>query len=265
MAILVRDKKVLDKSSLEKHFHNKELYRYVVLKGNEYKEGFLTQIGNVLIIDTDKLMSRYVTINFYALNVLFKVEEVGFMGGKDGCKFRNQDYIDGKTYFHNHNPITFINNTNDYVILSNIDTVKEVIGDIRLELVDSGVLGVNFKNKNVIIRDSKKMMECSNQYKKFMKHPQYCLCDSIGYSQDDLPQIIINYGVNGNDGEHLYDLLSDDLVYSLKFINKEVFFIKNPQKNTYRISNDCKEKFIDWKLNDPIKMEDGGTLYLKTE
>lgn len=257
MAILVRDK-----NTFTNHLHNEELYKFIHLEEKEYERGLLTKVDEKLIIDVDKVKPKFIHINFNAYNEVFGIEKVEFIGTKDYIHFK-QSHFSGRTYISK--PTTFINKDNNYIKMSYMDNVKEISGEIRLDLNASGSIGMNPKYKKITIGNTQRIVDSSNEYKRIMEYPQYCLYDGVGYYPHNLLSSITEYPVNDNSNEFLYDILVEDLVYSFKFINKEVFFIKNPKGNKYLISNDCKEKFIDWKLDKPIKMKDGGLLYIKTE
>ena len=257
MAILVRDK-----NTFTNHLHDEKLYNFIHLEKGEYETGLLTKVDEKLIVDVDKVKPKFVHINFNAYNEVFGIEKVEFIGTKDYIHFK-QSHFSGRTYISK--PTSFINKDNNYIKISYMDNVKEISGKIRLDLNTTGSIGMNPKYKKITIGNTQRIIDSSNEYKRIMEYPQYCLYDGVGYYPGNILPSLTEYPVNDNSNEFLYDILVEDLVYSFKFINKEVFFIKNPKGNKYLISNDRKEKFIDWKLDKPIKMKDGSLLNIKTE
>ena len=169
MAILVRDK-----NTFTNHLHDEKLYNFIHLEKGEYETGLLTKVDEALIIDVDKVKPKFVHINFNAYNEVFGIEKVEFIGTKGYIHFK-QSHFSGKTY--NSKPTTFINKDNNYINMSYMDNVKEISGKIRLDLNASGSIGMNPKYKKITIGNTQRIIDSSNEYKRIMEYPQYCLYD----------------------------------------------------------------------------------------
>ena len=258
MAILIRDK-----NSFDKHIHNAALYKFIKLKGEEYQEDLLTQQGNTLIIDVGKLNKSFVLINFYAYNVEFGIDTVEFVGKQKYLHFHTNSYTDDVGYDYRAQPMTFIYKEEEYLEISDIKEVKKIIGNIRLTLEFSGLVSINYNPDKLIIKYPRKITTFSNILKKKMDHPQYTMQMYKNYL-GDMYRILTKYDINnGKSNKHLYDILSEDLVYSFRFNDREVYFIKNPTKTQYKVTNGKLDSLWTWELRSPYKMPDGGLLYIK--
>ena len=260
MAILVKDK-----TSFHKHLYNQALYKFVELKDNEYETELLTQLDKKLIIDTNKLKKGFVSINFYAYNVEFGIDTVEFIGKQKYLHFFTHGYTDDIGYDYRAQPMTFIYKEEEFLEISNIKEVKKMVGNIRLELVFSNIVDIKYDSKKILMREPRKITTYSNLYKKKMEHPQYCIYEGSLHYQNNLYQILTKYGINSKSNKHLYDILSEDLVYSFKFVDKEVYFIKNPTQKEYKVTNGRLASLWTWKLDNSTtyKMEDESLLYIK--
>lgn len=260
MAILIKDK-----PSFNKHLYNQALYKFVHLSEKEYESGLLLQQDEKLIIDINKLKKGFVPINFYAFNVEFGIDTVEFIGKQKYLHFYTHSYTDDVGYDYRAQPMTFIYKEEEYLEISDIKEVKKVVGNIRLGLEYSNIVDIKYDSKKIVMREPRKITTYSNLLKKKMEHPQYCIYEGSLHYLNNLYQLLIKYGINSKSDKHLYDILSEDLVYSFKFIDKEVYFIKNPTKKEYKVTNGRLASLWTWRLDNSTtyKMEDGSLLYIK--
>lgn len=261
MAILIRDK-----TSFNKHLQNQALYKFVELKDEEYESGLLLQQDKKLIIDVSKLKKGFVPINFYAFNVEFGIDTVEFIGKQKYLHFFTHSYTDDVGYDYRAQPMTFIYKEEEYLEISDIKEVNKIIGNIRVRLEFSNIVDIKYDSKKILMREPRKITTYSNLYKKRMEYPQYCIYEGSNHYLNNLYQLLTKYGINsGKSDKHLYDILSEDLVYSFKFVDKEVYFIKNPTKKEYKVTNERLASLWTWNLNNSTiyKMDDGSLLYIK--
>ena len=260
MAILIKDK-----PSFNKHLYNQALYKFVHLSEKEYESGLLLQQDKKLIIDINKLKKGFVPINFYAFNVEFGIDTVEFIGKQKYLHFYTHSYTDDVGYDYRAQPMTFIYKEEEYLEISDIKEVKKVVGNIRLRLEYSNIVDIKYDSKKIVMREPRKTTTYSNLYKKRTEYSQYCIYEGSLHYLNNLYQLLTKYGINSKSDKHLYDILSEDLVYSFKFIDKEVYFIKNPTKKEYKVTNGRLASLWTWKLDNSTtyKMPDGSLLYIK--